>query len=167
MHWDSLHAPRNVLQYLRTDETRNWSIAEHISLRADAETYALVSTYAGDGTWAPFEDELFHVRTDGGGFVRLGHTRSYQLHPDSAVLLRAAARGHRSDRPLRRLHERPRLVVAHGRHDPQGPALVEAAPAPQAAGQHLVDQADRTFKLRGAWRWGSRGWRDECAGRWM
>jgi hypothetical protein len=83
--WDTLHAPKNVLQYRRTNGSRNWSIADHVSLRADSEKYVVVSTYAGDSTWAPFEDEIFMVRTDGGGFVRLAHTRSFQLGPNKSA----------------------------------------------------------------------------------
>lgn len=69
-------APRNVLRYLRPTGRPNWSIAEHVSLRADDEGRAVVSTYAGDHTWGAFEDEIVLVKTDGSGFLRLAHTRS-------------------------------------------------------------------------------------------
>jgi MYXO-CTERM domain-containing protein len=74
---------RNIVQYKRPDGSLNWTIADHVSLRSDAEDFVVVSTYAGDGTYGAFEDEIFLVYTDGSGFVRLGHTRSAQKFSDS------------------------------------------------------------------------------------
>jgi hypothetical protein len=74
--YGATRSPENVVTYTRPDGRRNWSIADHVSLRAHEEEWVTVSTYAGDGTWAAFEDEIFMARTDGTGFVRLAHTRS-------------------------------------------------------------------------------------------
>src|SRR5262249_30799371 len=83
--WAALHSPRNIVQYLRPDGTLNWSLGDHSSMRTDAEKWVSVSTHEGDGTWAAFEDEVYIARTDGSGFVRLAHTRSYQLNPDPSI----------------------------------------------------------------------------------
>lgn len=79
-------APRNVFRYLQRDgRTPNWTIAEHVSARADDETRLVVSTYAGGATVdQPFEDEIVIVRSDGGGFVRLAHTRSCECQDTRA-----------------------------------------------------------------------------------
>lgn len=92
---------RNILQYKRTNGSLNWSIADHTSLRQVRESYVVVSTYAGDGTWQAFEDEIVFVNTDGSGFVRLAHTRSYERASDSTW----------------RYYAQPRAVVdKHGRY---------------------------------------------------
>lgn len=76
---------RNVLQYRRPDGKLNWRIAEHTSLRSDSEAWIVVSTYAGDKTWAAFEDEIVLVRPDGSGFLRLAHTFSCECATSSAA----------------------------------------------------------------------------------
>jgi hypothetical protein len=73
---DSPLSPRAILHYVRADGAPNWKLVDHVSLRARDESCALVSTYDGDGTWAPFEKEIVLARTDGSGFVRLAHSRS-------------------------------------------------------------------------------------------
>ncbi len=80
--WDGLRAAHPVLAYEKVDGKQNWAICEHVSLRADAERFVVVSTYCGDGTWAPFEKEILLAFTDGSGFVRLAHTRSDGASPD-------------------------------------------------------------------------------------
>jgi len=75
---------RNIVHYRLKDGNRNWSIADHVSLRADAETFVVASTYAGDGSYSAFEDEIYLAYTDGSGFVRLAHTRSTEANPDRA-----------------------------------------------------------------------------------
>lgn len=75
----------NVLQYRRPDGKLNWRIAEHTSLRSDDERWIVVSTYAGDKTWAAFEDEIVLVRPDGSGFLRLAHTFSCECATSSAA----------------------------------------------------------------------------------
>jgi uncharacterized protein (TIGR03382 family) len=75
---------RPLVRYRHRDGRRNWSIADHVSLRADAETFVVASTYAGDGSWSAFEDEIFLAYTDGSGFVRLAHTRSVEASPNRA-----------------------------------------------------------------------------------
>jgi hypothetical protein len=83
-------------------------------VRVDAETFVIGSTYAGDGSFAAFEDEIYLAYTDGTGFVRLAHTRSEGAAMTAAgALLVAAARHGGSHRPPRRLHERPRLPETH------------------------------------------------------
>lgn len=75
-------SPDNVVTYTRSDGKKNWSISDHVSLQEHDEEYVTVSTYAGDGSGAAFEDEIFMVRTDGNGFVRLAHTRSKEVNSD-------------------------------------------------------------------------------------
>lgn len=74
---------RNIVQYQRPDGSLNWTIADHVSMRTDDETFVIGSTYSGDGTWGAFEKEIYLAYTDGSGFVRLAHTRSETLGPDS------------------------------------------------------------------------------------
>ncbi len=73
---------QNIVRYLRPDGKLNWSIADHASLRSDAESFVVGSTYGGDGTWGAFEDEIYLAYTDGSGFVRLAHTRSDEVAAD-------------------------------------------------------------------------------------
>lgn len=68
-------APGNILRYLR-DGKPVWCIAEHTSLRADDESRMVLSTYGRCSVWAPMEDEIILVQTNGFGFLRLAHTRS-------------------------------------------------------------------------------------------
>jgi hypothetical protein len=76
--WKNTLHPANIVKYLRPNGTPNWSIAEHVSLREDKELFAIGSTYAGDGRYNAFEDEIYLAHLDGHGFVRLAHTRSYE-----------------------------------------------------------------------------------------
>lgn len=73
---------RNLVRYTRPDGGLNWSIADHVSLRADSERFVVASTYAGDGRFHAFEDEIYLAYLDGSGFVRLAHTRSFENNPD-------------------------------------------------------------------------------------
>jgi hypothetical protein len=84
--WTGLHRHDDLLSYHRAGDkpALNWTIAEHVSLRADSEKFVVVSTYGGDGTWAPFEREIVLAFTDGSGFVRLAHTRSDGASADPA-----------------------------------------------------------------------------------
>lgn len=82
--YDAARSPDNIVTYTRPNGSRNWSLADHVSLRGDGEDWVVASTYAGDGSGAAFEDEIFMARTDGSGFVRLAHSRSKQLNPDPA-----------------------------------------------------------------------------------
>src|SRR5262249_54435270 len=70
---DGIH---NILRYVRQDGSPNWTIADHVSMRTDEERYVIGSTYGGDHTNAPFENEIYLVYMDGSSCVRLGHTRS-------------------------------------------------------------------------------------------
>jgi hypothetical protein len=82
--WRSIDAPRtlrSLLRYPRPDGKPNWTIAEHVSMQADGERFAVVSTYGGDGSWSAFENEVFLVFTDGSGVRRLAHTRSANRRP--------------------------------------------------------------------------------------
>ena len=72
----------NVLTYTRADGSDNWTLYDHVSLRGEGEEWVTGSTYGGDGSGSAFEDEIFMVRTDGSGFVRLAHSRSKELNPD-------------------------------------------------------------------------------------
>ncbi len=74
--YTSTRNPDNIVQYKRTNGELNWTICDHVSLRQDEELWVVGSTYCGDGSWSPFENEIFMARTDGAGFVRLAHTRS-------------------------------------------------------------------------------------------
>src|SRR5262249_49643491 len=74
---------RNIVQYKRTNGKLNWSIADHFSMRSDAEKFVVGSTYAGDHTWGAFEDEIYIAYLNGSGFVRLGHTYSAEASSDS------------------------------------------------------------------------------------
>jgi hypothetical protein len=67
---------KNIVQYTRTNGTLNWTLADHISFREQSGTFVVASTYGGDGTWQPFEKEIYLAYSDGSGFVRLAHTRS-------------------------------------------------------------------------------------------
>jgi hypothetical protein len=68
-------APKTFFHYFESDgKTLNWDIADHVSFRADDESFAVFSTYGSTGTGAPFEREIVLAHTDGSGFVRLGHT---------------------------------------------------------------------------------------------
>jgi hypothetical protein len=78
VHQFSEFWPENILRYKRKDGSPNWELSDHFSLNTRDETFVVGSTYGGDGTWAPFEDEIFIAYTDGHGFVRLAHTRSYE-----------------------------------------------------------------------------------------
>jgi hypothetical protein len=76
--WTGLTVPRNVFQY-KTSATGsvNWSIADHISMRNADESFFLVSTYGSvSSAWPPFQHEIILVKTNGGGFSRVAHTRS-------------------------------------------------------------------------------------------
>jgi hypothetical protein len=81
--YSALRPAVNVLKYLRPDGTQNWTIADHLSLRADDERTFVGSTYAGDGSWGAFEKEIYLAYTDGHGFVRLAHTLSAGQESDS------------------------------------------------------------------------------------
>lgn len=84
--YDALHGAENLLnvvQYLRPDGSLNWSIADHVSMRNVDGTFVVGSTYGGDGSWSAFEDEIYLAYTDGSGFVRLAHSRSYQNGPNA------------------------------------------------------------------------------------
>ena len=87
--YDAPRAASSIVQYRRENGTLNWSLADHVSLRADDETWAVASTYAGDDTYEAFEDEIFLARTDGSGVVRLAHTRStgrsYYTYPRATI----------------------------------------------------------------------------------
>jgi hypothetical protein len=72
----------NIARYPRRDGEPNWSIADHVSLRADSEAFVVASTYGGDGSFSAFEDEIYLAYTDGSGTVRLAHTRSTEANPD-------------------------------------------------------------------------------------
>jgi hypothetical protein len=84
-NYGALLSPENIVQYKRPDGSLNWSIADHVSLRSGEEIWAVGSTYGGDKTYGAFEDEIYMARTDGGGFVRLAHTRSYENSANRAV----------------------------------------------------------------------------------
>ncbi|MBI5479310.1 MAG: hypothetical protein HY906_10665, partial [Deltaproteobacteria bacterium] len=78
--YDAMHGAANrhsIVQYFRPDGSLNWSIGDHVSMRNYDETFVVGSTYGGDGTWGAFEKEIYLARTDGSGFVRLAHSRSY------------------------------------------------------------------------------------------
>lgn len=70
----------NVFQYFKSDgKTLNWTIAEHVSLRSEAENFALVSTYGKGTIDQPFEKELILVKiafSTNRNFMRLAHTQS-------------------------------------------------------------------------------------------
>jgi hypothetical protein len=83
--YGSLYSPQNIVRYKRPSGSDNWSIAEHVSLRSDPEVWAVGSTYAGDNTWAAFEDEIFLAALDGSGFVRLAHSRSKESNSSSSL----------------------------------------------------------------------------------
>jgi hypothetical protein len=87
-----LKPAEDVVRYLRPDGTQNWSIADHVSLRTTYEEFFVGSTYAGDGTWAAFEKEIYLGYTDGHGFVRLAHTRSKGEQTSSQWRYRAQPR---------------------------------------------------------------------------
>jgi hypothetical protein len=72
------HAPVNFWRTFGTDgKTVNWGVPNHVSMRSDDESFIIVTTYGAlSGEWQPFEKEVILIRTDGSGFVRLGHTRS-------------------------------------------------------------------------------------------
>jgi len=82
-------SPDNVVLYKRPDGSRNWTLCDHVSLRTANEEFLIGSTYAGDGSWAAFEDEIFLIYTDGHGFVRLAHSRSKGVHDDSSIRYRS------------------------------------------------------------------------------
>jgi hypothetical protein len=71
-----LRPPDWLVKYLRVDGTQNWTLCDHLSLRVLNEVFVVGSTYLGDGTHQPFEDEVYIAYLDGHGFVRLAHTRS-------------------------------------------------------------------------------------------
>src|SRR5262249_5624602 len=71
-----LRPTSRVVKYLRPNGTANWTLCDHSSVRELRETFVVGSTYLGDGTWAPFEKEIFLGWLDGHGFVRLAHSRS-------------------------------------------------------------------------------------------
>jgi MYXO-CTERM domain-containing protein len=101
--WDAPHGADNLLnivQYRRPDDTLNWTIADHVSLRTDDESFAVGSTYGGDGTWGAFDSEIYLAYTNGTGFVRLAHTRSKLAASDPNV----------------RYWAEPRAVVDHQGH---------------------------------------------------
>jgi hypothetical protein len=87
--YDEPRGVASILQYRRENGEPNWSLADHVSLRADDETWAVGSTYLGDGTYEAFEDEIYLARTDGSAFVRLAHTRStgrsYYTYPRAVI----------------------------------------------------------------------------------
>lgn len=76
---ENLH---NIVRYRRPDGSPNWTLSDHVSLRADSEAFVLASTYGGDGSYAAFEDEIYLAYTDGSGAVRLAHTRSTEANPN-------------------------------------------------------------------------------------
>ncbi len=72
----SFDRPREFISLLSLEN--DWSQAMHISMLAEDETWALISTYststAGNGA---FHDEILQVKTDGSGAIRrLAHHRS-------------------------------------------------------------------------------------------
>jgi len=74
--FSDLRPPAWLVKYLRTDGTQNWTICDHVSLRVLNEVFLVGSTYLGDNTHQPFENEVYLAYLDGHGFVRLAHTRS-------------------------------------------------------------------------------------------
>jgi hypothetical protein len=78
----SLKPADHVLSYKRADGKDNWTLCDHTSLRTKYEEFFVGSTYAGDGTWQAFENEIFLGYTDGHGFVRLAHHRSTRKQSD-------------------------------------------------------------------------------------
>jgi hypothetical protein len=93
--YDATRSTDNIVTYPKLDGRDNWSLHDHVSLRADGEEWVVASTYGGDGSGAPFEDEVFMARTDGGGFVRLAHSRSKEVNSN----------------PVERYYAQPRAVV--------------------------------------------------------
>jgi len=70
------HAPQNIFTTFMTDgATLDWGVPDHVSMRADDESFVIMSTYGSTAGWQPFMREIILIRTDGSGFVRLGHTR--------------------------------------------------------------------------------------------
>jgi hypothetical protein len=70
-----LETPQNFFKFVEKDGTTlNWTVPNHVSMRSDDESIVIASTYGSNGTGQPFEREVVLIRTDGSGFVRLGHT---------------------------------------------------------------------------------------------
>src|SRR5262249_6472501 len=70
----------------------DWSLAVHVSCHNIGQGWCLVSTYSGNkptGSWPPYSNELFQVKLDGSGTIRLAHSRSsnadYDRMPRGAV----------------------------------------------------------------------------------
>jgi hypothetical protein len=75
--WTGITSPRNVFQYKTSSGSLNWAIADHISMRNADESFFLTSTYGSiSSSWPAFQHEIVLVKTNGGGFSRVAHTRS-------------------------------------------------------------------------------------------
>jgi hypothetical protein len=84
-------SPRSFFMFYKPDgKTATNGLPNHVSMRADDESFVVFSTYGTTGTGAPMEKEVVLARTDGSGFVRLGHTRGtrdgdYYAEPRAVV----------------------------------------------------------------------------------